>query len=224
MAGTFFFLMLTGMAAAEADLPRHLGPGRTVMIIIQDAGQAGDFLEYAETLLKKGLQEEGVVIIDPELMEKIKADKLLFKAIANANASAMAEIATDYGADLLIRGNLSVDSRQKFAASWEGAAALSLGAIDTATAEQIAIVSSDPFGSSANPSPIEDSVLFLTRPLSGVPAPLHLNSIISLPADPETPKKSRCLPVETTSWHAAEPGSKNGTSQQRTFQSGQKLI
>lgn len=131
----------------------------TVMIILEDAGAAAEFIGYAEGLLKKSLKEAGAVVINPELMEKVKQNKLLLKAIQNANASAMARIATDYGADLLIRGTLSADVRQKFAASWEGTAALTLSAIHTATAREVANVTTDPFGTAMYPAPIEDAPL-----------------------------------------------------------------
>ena len=131
----------------------------TVMIILEDAGTAAEFIGYAESFLKRNLKEAGAVVINPELMEKVKENKLLLKAIENANASAMARIATDYGADLLIRGTLSVDVRQKFAASWEGTAALTLSAIHTATAREVANVTADPFGTGMHPAPIEDAPL-----------------------------------------------------------------
>jgi len=130
-----------------------------IMVVLKDVGGAGDFLEYAENLLKQGVGEGGGRIINPEIMKKVKADKLLWQAIQDGNATAMAKIATDYGAKILMRGALSVNSLQKFAASWEGTASLSLTAVDTATAEEIANVTSDPLGSSLNPAPIEDSPL-----------------------------------------------------------------
>ena len=159
MIGGCLLFSTADVKADVSEIVRMTANAKTFMIILQDVGHAEDFVDYAEILLKKSLQEAGAVIINPELTQKIKEDRLLIKAIENANASAMAKIAMDYGADILIRGGLSVDSRQKFAASWEGTAALSVSAIDTATAEEIANVSSDPFGSSANPSPIEDSPL-----------------------------------------------------------------
>lgn len=130
-----------------------------IMIVITDGGKAADFVGYAENLLKKKLKQLGAAIINPAIMKKVKEDKLLWLAIQNGNASAMAKISTDYGAVVLVRGTLSVDSRQKFAASWEGTASLSLVAIDTRTAEEIVNVNSDPLGSTLHPSPIEDSPL-----------------------------------------------------------------
>lgn len=129
------------------------------MIIMQDAGNASDFVGYAENLLKKGFKEKGAAIFNPEMMKKVKEDKLLWQAIQNGSATAMAKIATDYGAVILVRGSLSVDTRQKFAASWEGTASLSLTAVDTKTAEEIININSTPFGTTQNPSPIEDSPL-----------------------------------------------------------------
>lgn len=158
-AGWWLVFFFAGTAAASPELNTMVAGAKTFMLVIRDAGDSQDFVTYAEVLLKKGLSEEGAVIVNPDLMEKIKENKLLLRAIENATASVMAEIATDYGADVLIRGDLSVDARQKFAASWEGTAALSLRAINTATAEEIANISSDPFGSSLNPAPIEDSPL-----------------------------------------------------------------
>ena len=130
-----------------------------IMVVLKDVAGAGEFLEYAENELKRAIREKGGRIINPEIMKKVKADRLLWQAIQDGNASAMAKISTDFGANILIRGSLSVNSLQKFAASWEGTASLSLIAVNTATAEEIAIVSSDPLGSSLNPAPIEDSPL-----------------------------------------------------------------
>lgn len=129
------------------------------MIVIEDAGQAADFVGYAENLIKNKIKEKGAAVIDPETMQKVKEDKMLWQAIRNASATAMARIMTDYGAKSLIRGRLSVEARQKFAASWEGTAALSLNVIDTRTAEELASPTSDPLGTSQNPAPIEDSPL-----------------------------------------------------------------
>ena len=145
---------------AYADsLAERIANKHTIMIIINDVGNAADFTGYAENLLKKSLKERGAAIINPEIMEKVKENKLLMKAIENANASAMVKIATDYGANILIRGTLSVDALKKFSASWEGAANMSLTAIDISTAEEISNVFSDPLGSTLNPAPIEDSPL-----------------------------------------------------------------
>jgi len=129
------------------------------MVVLKDVGGAEEFLEYAQNALKTGIRQQGGRIINPEIMKKVKADKLLWQAIQDGNASAMAKISTDYGANILFRGSLSVNSMQKFAASWEGTASLSLSAVDTTTAEEVAIVTSDPLGSSLNPAPIEDSPL-----------------------------------------------------------------
>jgi WD40 repeat protein len=130
-----------------------------IMIVIKDAGNAGDFVGFAENLLKKGFKTKGAAIFNPEMMKKVKEDKLLWQAIQNGSATAMAKITTDYGAVILVRGVLSVDTRQKFAASWEGTASLSLTAVDTKTAEEIFNVNSAPFGTTQNPAPIEDSPL-----------------------------------------------------------------
>jgi tricorn protease-like protein len=130
-----------------------------IMVVLKDVGGGQEFLEYAENVLKTAIREQGGRIINPEIMKKVRADKLLWQAIQDGNASAMAKISTDYGANILIRGSLSVNSLQKFAASWEGTASLSLVAVDTTTAEEIAIVTSDPLGSTLNPAPIEDSPL-----------------------------------------------------------------
>lgn len=130
-----------------------------IMIVLKDAGNAGDFIGYAENLLKKEFKKKGAAIFNPEMMKKVKEDKLLWQAIQNGSATAMAKIATDYGAVILVRGVLSVDTRQKFAASWEGTASLSLIAVDTKTAEELINVNSAPFGTTQNPSPIEDSPL-----------------------------------------------------------------
>jgi WD40 repeat protein len=84
---------------------------------------------------------------------------MLWEAIKNANASAMAKISTEFGADILVRGTLTVESHERFAGSWEGVASLSIKVIDTRTAEEIETLGSDPMGSTENPAPMEDSSL-----------------------------------------------------------------
>jgi len=147
---------ITAFGSPFADILKDRIP---IMIVIQDAGNAGDFVEYAETLLKKEFNSKGAAIFNPEMMKKVKEDKLLWQAIQNGSASAMAKIATDYGAVILVRGTLSVDTRRKFAESWEGTASLSFTAVDTKTAEEIFHAGSTPFGTTQNPSPMGDSPL-----------------------------------------------------------------
>lgn len=154
------FLTLSAVSVCQASsFLDSIEKDTRIMVVLKDGGGAEDFLEYAENLLKSGIRESGGKIINPAIMEKVKADKLLWQAIQDGNATAMAKIATDYGARILIRGTLSVKSLQKFATSWEGSASLSLTAVDTMTAEETVNVTSDPLGSSSNPAPIEDSPL-----------------------------------------------------------------
>ena len=142
-----------------SSLSEILSQDTRIMVAFRDAGKAQDFIEYAENILKLAIKQQGGKIINPEIMKKVKEDKLLWQAIQDGNATAMAKISTDYGARVLIKGFLAVDSRQKFGASWEGSATLALNVIDTKTAEEIAYVTSTPFGSISSPAPIEDSPL-----------------------------------------------------------------
>jgi len=151
-------LMWSSISASE-PFESFLHDDTRFMIVIEDNSDAKDFLEYAENILKKGIKSKGGKIINPELIKKVKADKLLWQAIQNGNATAMAQISTDYGARILIIGELAVESHEKFSTSYEGIAGLSIQAVDTTTAEEIANVSSSLMGTSENPAPIEDSPL-----------------------------------------------------------------
>jgi len=137
----------------------YLNNNTRFMVALDDGGNAEDFLEYAENILKRGIKSKGGKIINPELMKKVKADKLLWQAIQNGNATAMAKISTDYGAQVLITGELAVESREKFGASYEGVAVLNIQAVDTTTAEEVSNVYSLLMGTLDNPAPIEDSPL-----------------------------------------------------------------
>ena len=155
----FIFLLINGDASFA--IPRLLdreGKG-TVMVVFINKKGAEDYLEYAENILKGKLKENNFKIMNPEITEKLKKDRILWEAIKNANASAMAKISTEFGADILIRGNLSVESNERFAGSWEGMASLDITAIDTKTAEEIETLNSEPMGSTENPAPMEDSSL-----------------------------------------------------------------
>ncbi len=132
---------------------------RTIMVVFINKKGAEDYLEYAENILKGKLKESKFKIMNPEITEKLKKDRLLWEAIKNASASAMVKISTEFGADILIRGNLSVESNERFAGSWEGMASLDITAINTKTAEEIEALNSEPMGSTENPAPMEDSSL-----------------------------------------------------------------
>ena len=154
-------LSLVCLAAGEERAARLIDKAGTgaVMVIVTNKKGAEDFVEYAENTLKGKLKDGGLKVMNPELMEKVKKDRMLWEAIKNANASALAKISTDYGADVLVRASLSVESNERFAGSWEGIASLSVTAIDTKTAEEIETLSSDPMGSTENPAAMEDSSL-----------------------------------------------------------------
>ena len=79
--------------AGPSEFASLLNMPSRVMIIIEDSGGAADFAAYAENLVKKSLTQAGADVVDPELMRKVKENKLLMKAIENANATAMARIA-----------------------------------------------------------------------------------------------------------------------------------
>jgi len=155
----FSLLFLPAANALAARLADKAGSGGAVMVVITSKKGAEDFVEYAENVLKTKLRENNFKIMNPELTQKVKKDKMLWEAIKNANASAMAKISTDYGAEVLVRGTLTVESNERFAGSWQGIASLSITAIDTKTAEEIEALGSDPMGSTENPAPMEDSSL-----------------------------------------------------------------
>jgi hypothetical protein len=146
------------LLAAAPRLVDKAGTGAVMVVVVSKKG-AEDYLEYAENTLKGKLKEGGLRVMNPEITEKVKKDRILWEAIKNASASALAKISTDYGADVLVRGAVSVESRERFAGSWEGTAAISMVAIDTKTGEEIEALSSDPMGSTENPAPMEDSSL-----------------------------------------------------------------
>jgi WD40 repeat protein len=158
MALFLFCLMLTSAVAEAARLADRAGAG-AVMVVVTSKKGAEDYVEYAENTLKGKLKDSGLKVMNPEISEKLKKDRILWEAIKNANASAMAKISTEYGADVLVRSSVAVDSHERFAGSWEGTASLSFTAIDTKTGEEIEALSSDPMGSTENPAPMEDSSL-----------------------------------------------------------------
>ncbi len=142
-------------AVAANRLLDKAGKGTVMVVFISKKG-GEDYLDYAENILKERLKNSGFRVMNPELAEKVKKDRLLLEAIKNANATAMAKISTSYGADLLLRGSVGVESQEKLG-SWEGNASLSVIAIDTATGEEIETLSSEPMGTLDNPAPLEDS-------------------------------------------------------------------
>jgi len=132
----------------------------TLMVVLVSKKGAEDYLEYAENTLKERLRGSGFRVMNPEMTEKVKKDRILFEAIKNASASAMARISSDYGAGILVRGTLvSVGSTERISGNWDGTAAISLVAIDTKTGEEIEVVASDPMGTTGNPAPMEESPL-----------------------------------------------------------------
>lgn len=150
---------MASSALAGGDGLKDKAQGSTVMVLITSRQGAEDFVEYAENALKGRLKEGGLKVMNPEASEKVKKDRLLYEAIRNGNASAMAKISTEFGADVLIRGNLSVESRERFAGTWEALGSLDVRAIDMKTAEEIEALASDPMGTTENPAAMEDSSL-----------------------------------------------------------------
>lgn len=150
------FVAQTGRAASLQEMSEK-GP---VMVVFVSKKGAEDYTEYAEGVLKERLKTGNVKIMNPEMTDKVKKDRLLLEAIKNSNASAMAKISTNYGAGIIFRGTLqAVSSLEKFADSWEGQASVSLSAIDTKTGEELAALASDPMGSQDNPAPMEETSL-----------------------------------------------------------------
>lgn len=158
-AVTFLLIYLLSYSSANAGLLEDVPPSSTVMVAFFNKKGAEDFVEYAENIFKGKLRENKLKIMNQEMTDKLKKDRLLWEAIRNANASAMAKLSTEFGADVLIRGNISVESNERFANSWEGIASLDVKAINTKTGEEIEVLSSEPMGSTENPAPMEDSSL-----------------------------------------------------------------
>ena len=155
-------LAVAFVPAGEAGAARLLDKveaGGNVMVIVVSKPGSEDYVEYAENALKGKLKENNFKVMNPEVTEKVKKDRMLWEAIKNANASALAKISAEFGADVLVRGTLTVESSERFAGSWQGVASLTIKAIDTKTAEEIETLGSDPMGSTENPAPMEDSSL-----------------------------------------------------------------
>lgn len=157
----FLFIAIficSSMSSANAKLLSNTGK-KTVMVLCISKKGADDYIEYTENIIKEQFKNVGFKIMNPEMYEKVKKDRLLFEAVRNADAEAMAKIGTEFGADILVHAFISVASTEKFAGSWEGLSSLSLKAIDTKTAEEIEALYSDPMGSVENPSAMADSSL-----------------------------------------------------------------
>lgn len=148
-------LFIPGNGLPAAKFKDAVG-AKKIMVIITGGNE---YAEYAENIIKEKLREAGYKLIDPEMMEKVKKDQLLWEAIKNNNATAMAKISTDFGADIVIRGNLTVESHARFATQWEGSASINVRVIDTKTAEELLSTYSDPLGSTSYPMPVEESAL-----------------------------------------------------------------
>lgn len=148
-------LLIPGNGLPAAKFKEAVGAKR-IMVIITGVNEYG---EYAENIIKEKLRETGYKLIDPEMMEKVKKDQLLWEAIKNNNATAMAKISTDFGADIVMRGNLTVESHPRFATQWESSASIHVRVIDTKTAEELLSTYSDPLGSTEYPMPVEESAL-----------------------------------------------------------------
>jgi hypothetical protein len=129
------------------------------MVLCINKKGAEDYIEYAENIFKEQFRNSGLKIMNPEMYEKIKKDRMLFEAIRNADAAAMAKVGAEFGADILVRAFISVESTEKFAGSWEGLSSVSMIAVDTKTAEEIETLFNDPMGSVENPSAMADSSL-----------------------------------------------------------------
>ena len=153
LAGLLMLMPENGFPAAKF---KDIAGAKKIMVIITGVNE---YAEYAENIIKEKLRETGYKLIDPEMMEKVKKDQLLWEAIKNNNATAMAKISTDFGADIVMRGILMVESHPRFATQWEGSASMNVKVIDTKTAEELLSTYSDPLGSTQYPMPVEESAL-----------------------------------------------------------------
>lgn len=148
-------LLMQGNGSSAFKFKEAMGH-KKIMVMITGVSE---YAEYAENIIKEKLRETGYMMIDPEMMEKVKKDQLLLEAIKSSNATAMAKISTNFGADILIGGTLTVESHPRFATQWESSASIILKVIDTKTAEELLSAYSDPLGSTENPMPVEESAL-----------------------------------------------------------------
>jgi WD40 repeat protein len=156
----FIVLCVLFARSVQAVSLREMSDKGSAMVVIVSKKGAEDYTEYAEGALKERLKASNIKIMNPEITDKVKKDRLLLEAIKNSNASVMAKISTSYGAGIIFRGTLQeVSSQEKFADSWEGQAAVSLSAIDTKTGEELVALTSDPMGSPENPAPMEETSL-----------------------------------------------------------------
>lgn len=157
IAAALLSLQVAGTGWCGEPLAARAGKD-TVMVAVFAKPGAEDYIEYADGVLKERLKSVECRIVNQQMADKLKKDRLLLEAIKNANATAMAKINSDFGAGIVIRATLqSVLSFEKLG-SWEGAASVSLTAIDTRTGEEIDTATSDPMGGD-NPAPVEESSL-----------------------------------------------------------------
>lgn len=158
-AAVFLLLQILALISHAASLQEMSDKGPAMVVFVSKKG-AEDYTEYAEGVLKERLKSGSIKIMNPEMTDKVKKDRLLLEAIKNSNASVMAKISTNYGAGIVFKGTLQeVSSLEKFADSWEGQASVSLSVIDTKTGEELAALASDPMGSHDNPAPMEETSL-----------------------------------------------------------------
>ena len=132
--------------------------GTNKKIMLAFTGVNDEYTEYAGSIIKEKLQGMGHEIIDPDTLEKVNKERWL-KAVINDDTDTMMQIMTGFGADILIRCKLTVESHPRFTAQWESSASLSVTVIDTKTAKELLSTSGDPLGSTGNPMPVEESAL-----------------------------------------------------------------
>ena len=132
--------------------------GTNKKIILAFTGVNDEYTEYAGSIFKEKLQGMGYEIIDPDTLEKVNKERWL-KAVINDDTDTMMQIMTGFGADILIRCKLTVESHPRFTNQWESSASLTVTVIDTKTAKEVLSTSGDPLGSTGNPMPVEESAL-----------------------------------------------------------------
>ncbi len=77
-----FFPIATGHTSPFLEVLKN---DARIMVAFKDVGKAGDFIEYAENILKQAVKQHDGKIMNPEIMKKVKEDKLLWQAIQDGN-------------------------------------------------------------------------------------------------------------------------------------------
>ena len=133
--------------------------GKTVAVLIEDEGGAGQSLRAAEALAFSSLREAKARVLERSLLDQLKGDALLRAAIQNRNASVFREIGQKYQTDLIVFLAISAEAERGLGRYWISAATASGYMASTKSAEILGSGVSVPMGTPSAPSVVGETAL-----------------------------------------------------------------